>query len=260
MNTGRQGEWSFTSSSARMPFGLLLCLMLCASVLPAGEATVRLAADEAWQPFIDPDSPGGGLITDLAVNAFREAGREAEVSFLPWSRALAATAGGEYDALAGAYHSEERAEHFLYSDAFLLFNVSLIVRRDFPLEKYNDFSELADYRIGVIRDAAYPDAFLEAGLDLHESGSRTSLVRMLREGRIDMLADTRELFRQHALEAEINPDAFRPLRPSLREKDLFLIAPRDAENAQTLIDDFNRGLEKLKEDDQYLEIRRRHGY
>ncbi len=226
----------------------------------ADQTVVQLAADEAWQPFIDEDLPEGGLITDLVVRALEQAGRDAEVTFLPWSRVLEATAAGRFDAIAGAYHSEKRAGSFIYSEQFLRFRVSLIGRRDFPLTQYESLTELEGHEVGIIRDAAYPQSLFDSGLTLHRSSTREGLVRMLQQGRIDLMADTKELFRHHALNAGLNPDDFVVLSPPLRDQELFVIAPRSEANSQALMDDFNRGLKALEESGDYLEIRRRYGF
>lgn len=244
----------------RWPGVAVMLLVLAASLAMAESAPVSLAADRAWQPFIRPAAPGGGLVTHLVTAAFEAAGRNAEVHYLTWSRVLKATAEGDYDAIAGAYRTEQRLRRFLYSEPFLRFRVSLIARRDFSIPAYKNLDELKPFTIGIIRDAAYPDALKKAGLRLHSSANRGNLVRMLRDGRIDLLADTEDLFRHHALKAGLNPDDFIVVTPPLRDEPLYVVAPRGEPGSAQLIAEFNRGLQRLRDTGRYLEIRRQHGF
>jgi polar amino acid transport system substrate-binding protein len=240
--------------------GVLALCLVSATTARAGDAVLQLAADEAWQPFIAPAQAEGGLIPALVSRVFAEAGLESEVTYLPWSRVLEDTASGHQDAIAGAYFTRERADAFLFTDEFLRFRVSLIGRRDFPRHHFESLEELGGHVVGMIRNAAYPAILYRANLTLHPSNTRQGLVRMLDQGRIDLLADTDNLFRYHALKAGLNPDDFVVLSPPLRDEPLYVAVSRQHPRARDIVEAFNRGLRTLKGSGEYLKIRRRYGF
>lgn len=249
-------------SRLRLPISCLALVLWLASppVFSQSPALLQLAADEAWQPFIEPQRDDGGLITELVSTVLARAGYQVEMHYLPWSEVLRDAASGLYAGVAGIYETPERGEHFLFSDPLLRFRVGFIARRDFPDHRYQSLVDLRGQVIGIVQDAAYPEVLYESGLTLHTSATRDGLIQMLHNGRIDLLADTEDLFRYQALRLGLDPDEFVMLSPLLEDEQLFFSVPRTRDGAAELIRDFNRGLAELRRDGTYLEIRRRHGF
>lgn len=242
-------------------FGLITLLWsVSAGLSQASPRTLVMAADQAWQPFIDAEAEDGGLVVKLVTEAFAEAGRQVEMQYLSWSRVLRRAENANFDGIAGAFQSPERDGSFLFSQPILDFRVVLIGREGFELAHYGTLDELQGLTVGIVQDAAYPEAFLASDFRFHAQHSRSGLIRMLAQGRIDLLADTEALFRYHALSANLNPDDFVQLSPPLREEPLYLAVPRLLDDGEQIVEDFNRGLAQLRQSGRYLEIRRQYGY
>ena len=70
--------------------------------LPAGaaERPLRLVATE-FPPYTGSALPGGGVACEVTRAALRQAGREMELSFRPWARALLEFQRGDHDGASG---------------------------------------------------------------------------------------------------------------------------------------------------------------
>ncbi len=68
---------------------MLACLAGLASPSPAAEPhpALRLTAN-IWEPYTGADLPRQGIASEIVTTALARAGYTAEISIMPWSRAL----------------------------------------------------------------------------------------------------------------------------------------------------------------------------
>ena len=66
-------------------FGLVLSL--ASSLCLASEKTLNIVADN-YPPYYGEDLPNGGVLTEIIVEAFRRAGYELKIKWVPWKRAV----------------------------------------------------------------------------------------------------------------------------------------------------------------------------
>lgn len=245
----------FERSVRTFAIGLALSLV----TIPAwsNERAVQIVI-EPWAPFAHAELPGGGFLTRLTQAAFEAGGRESQVHFAPWARALQEVAHGHRDVLMGLFHSEEREALYRYSEPVYEVEVGLVALRGFERESYESLDELTEYRIGIGRGFANSpefDAAVDEGLfDVYVATDHATHVRMLFAGRLDMIAGTVDTIRHAARLSGHSPAELLVLQPPLKVHDIHIGVSRAIEDSEQIRDDFNDGLQRIRETGLYDEI------
>ncbi len=214
-----------------------------------------------WRPYYGSTLKDGGMMTEVAVAAFKRGGHNATIKFIPWPRALKDVAEGKADIVMGAYFSEEREKTYIYSDSFYEVNTGLIARRDAGIRKYKHLEDLKPYRIGTSRGWVNTPEF-DAAEYLNKDVARnpTINIQKLIRNRVDMMVAAFGIFRYELSQIGGDVDQFVFLEPPLIKNLLYLLGSRSIPDGEKLVADFNRGLELIRADGTYGEILKKHGF
>lgn len=136
---------------------LLFGLGLCA---PAAALDVRLAIGE-YPPFKVQSAAGGGVLTEVVVEAFKARNINAVVEWVPNNRAIAGTMAGYYDGSFGWAHSAERDEALYFSSKPIHTYRMVFVQRADESQPWNQLADLSGKRIAVTRGNFYSQPFAE---------------------------------------------------------------------------------------------------
>ena len=238
----------------------LLVALTLAFAATAAEARRVVMCTVPWAPFYDPGLEDDGFISEISRAAFRAAGHEAKLEFMPWARAMLEVRQGDRHVLMGAYYTDERAETYIASDRIYTTSVGLVALKDLGVSSYGELRDLSEYTIGYGRGWATTDEFDNADyLDKEAADNNVLNVRKLYAGRIDMIAMNFDRFSQIAADEGFDPDRAVFLDPPLQSSGLYLMASRAIENPETLIEEFNEGLEAIRQNGRYDEIIERFG-
>lgn len=240
---------------------ILFCLLLTAVEVTVGAEIVRITTGE-WPPYMSENLKHGGLSNHVISEAFKLEGYSVEFAFFPWKRAFeAAKSGDKYHATSYWYRSPEREKLFIYSEPLQIDKNVFFYRKDNPLEHWETLDDLKGKRIGAVAGFTYTKEFWDAQksgkLQIETASSEELNIRKLWKGRIDIFPTgplvgqmiIRELFGPEALERA----AFHP-KPLLAVTGHLLISKK-TEHANELVEAFNRGLAKLKENGRYAQFR-----
>lgn len=250
-------EHAKTGMSGWMALVLALALIAAA---PAAEARRVVMATVPWAPFYDPGLEDDGFISELSRAAFRAAGHDTELEFMPWARAMLEVRQGDRHVLMGAYYTDERAETYIASDRIYTTSVGLVALQDLGVTSYDELRDLSDYTIGYGRGWATTDEFDNADyLDKEAADNNVLNVRKLYAGRIDMIAMNFDRFSKIAEDEGFDPGEAVFLDPPLQSSGLYILASRAIEDPEGLIEGFNEGLETIRENGRYDEILERFG-
>ena len=237
-----------------------LILVLSITVGAAQARSVKMCT-VPWAPFYGPELEDQGFVSALSRAAFERAGYQAGLEFMPWARAMLEVEQGDRDVVLGAYYTEDRAETFLFSDEIHTTRVGLVARRDTGISEFRSLRDLQDYTIGYGRGWATSEAFDEAEyLDKEAADNNVLNVRKLYAGRIDMIAMNFDRFRRIAKEEGFDPAEAVFLSPALQSSGLYLMVSRTIPDGEKLVDDFNRGLAKIRADGRYGRIMEKLGF
>lgn len=251
--------------------GMLLCLLLLFSSVSWSQKITMVTTQ--WEPFFSENLAAGGVITEIAQAAFAREGHQASIEWFPWSRALKISKEGKADVLMGAYYSAQRAEDYYYSEPIFDIDVGLIARKELNIEKYQSLESLESYTIGVMRGAFYGSKFDSAtNLDKIVVTNQATAARMLLARRVDLVAASIPVFEYELkalrkfgtqngfIKADQPPVTTVVLKPLLSTEKLHLLFNRVNPNSPKMLEDFNRGLAKIRANGTFAKILAKHGF
>lgn len=231
-----------------------LILATLTFVLPVQARSISMVTVE-WAPHYGSDLPEKGLTTALVTAAFKAGGHDAQVEFIPWARALKEVDEGKFDIVMGAYDNEERRATYHMSKRIYSLELGIIARPGLGINKYETLRDLMPYSIGVSRGYANSEEFDAAiYLDKHVATGPTLNIRKLFRGRLDMAVMNLDLFRYNAKREGFCISDVEFVTPVLDKAGLHIMASRNINDGAGIIDDFNRGLDAIKDSGEFLSI------
>ena len=233
------------ASRARLWFASLALTL----TLPWAHAseTVTLASTE-YPPYYGSSLPQGGVIAEIARQAFKRTGYELRIEWYPWARALKTAQEGSADGLLGVWRSAERERWLTYSQPLPANQVGFFRRTD-SLISFKSMDELKGRRIGIVRGYLNPKAFDEAHLNTDEASDDTTNLRKLGAGRVDLILIDKGVA-QYLLRTAV-PELqgrLQWLEPAIETFPLYVGFVKAAPRHERLLQAFNRGLKELERD------------
>lgn len=131
----------------------IFLLVLLFNSLETRARTVEIGTG-FWPPYLDQSAEGGGYLARLIRDAFATQGIQVRFTYVPWSRALAMTRSGQFDASAVWSCTPTRETDFFFSRPLYPFRYVLFHRKGdgFSWSSINDWAGL---RMGLTQDYAY---------------------------------------------------------------------------------------------------------
>jgi polar amino acid transport system substrate-binding protein len=221
----------------------------------------------AWGPYLGKHLPNYGLAADIVTAAFTRVGYQVTIEFMPWSRVVEESANGELDGSIATWHTPERAESLYFSDSYVDNKLVFIKRSNDPFEFQGAVQaqqSIANkgYRLGIIDDFAYGKEFDQVkslfNLEVREYCSQ--LFRDVANKNLDLalvdhwVADTELTNKKHIAEHLMR------VVGTLASRSLHVTIPKSSKNGKTLIDAFNTGLARLKQDGTYQQLLEQHQF
>ncbi len=208
-----------------------------------------------WAPHYGSELPEQGLTTAVVKAAFKAGGHSSQVDFIPWSRALKEVEEGKADIVMGAYHNSDREKIYIFSDPIYFLELGLIARPGLGINRYQKLQDLTPYSIGISRGFANSEEFDAANyLDKQVASTPNLNIRKLFRGRIDMAVMNYDLFRYEARKEGFCISDVEFMEPPLETHGLYLMASRNIDDGEQIIQDFNRGLERIRKNGEFDRI------
>lgn len=243
----------------RAPLIRLLVLFCLCLPLPAwADEVFRIGAEDDWYPFTAYRAGQvEGMSADIVRAAFAATDTRIELQPYPYSRCMELTRTGQ---LAACFNTSPdariRAEFRLPQQALFSDDILLWANRD-QATPVTDLAQLAGRRVAVTIGYEYGSAF-----DSLQNIQRVPVRRdyngflMLQHGRVDFIAayrgTARALFQEHLqLAGQFTPVA------TLHQAKLYLSFSRYHPQAETLLERFDQGMHRIKNDGRYQQILQR---
>ncbi len=229
----------------------------------AADKHISLSTCE-YPPYYGEQLENNGFIAEIITEAYKRMNYSVDITFYPWPRAYEYGKRGEIvDGLfTFGVVTEERLQLFEYSDPLppLVFGFYKLVEDDIF---FTTLEDLISYRIGVVRGYIYDDSFedIRANLEIDEVSVDKQNVLKLEAGRLDLILIER--FNANYLIRTKFPelaDVIEWLEPPISVDAQYLAISKRAPDYLQKVDDFNRGLELIKQDGTFEEILSKHGY
>lgn len=233
-------------------------MLLCNTYLIAAEKQLNIATLE-YPPYCSQQLPGQGFVSEIVIEAYKRVGYRATITFYPWSRAMMLARKGKVEALAFLWHSKKRAEWLVFSDPFELPTTMVFLKNKKRNIKFRRYEDLKDYRIGYILGYAYAEAFYEAPLRRFKTHSNKQLMDLLIRDKIE-LAITDKIVGMSVLRSDFpqHYKNFDAVEPPIETRKTFLAVSKTIPNHNSIVEDFNRGMELIKNDGTFKKILKKH--
>jgi polar amino acid transport system substrate-binding protein len=239
---------------------VVLTLAMAASLSVLAETkTLKIATGEL-PPYMTAGRTDQGISLSIVRRAFELSGYQVEFTFLPWSRALAETRLGKWDATAAWGNNPERNPPFFVSD-----NVAtekwVFVYRNAVKFSWNNLSDLKPYRVAMIQDYTYtPEIWSMANAGSFKSDklpNEAAAIRMLLLDRLDVAPMERNVACDVLQKNFTDADAAKLSVDPKQMIDTFtshVLLPRSLNESAARAADFNAGLKKLKASPEYAKL------
>lgn len=216
-------------------------------------AELKLVADN-WPPFTS-DKPGQRVAADLVEQALERSGMAVQANIIQWKDVLDGVKSDKYDAIVGAWKNFNREQFLLFSRPYLENRIMLVGRTDNKI-KFNDATQLAGKKIGVVEGYAYGEAITGNKIIIKvKSPTVTHSLKKLLNKEVDFIltdAIVAQSMKQH-LPQDIKSQLVIYNKVVVAKK-LYFAVRKSYPNANELLEKFNNSIRSMIADGSYNRI------
>lgn len=234
---------------------VLLIIVFLATPLSAAQRVILVTGE--WAPYTSEKMPGYGFFTEILSAVFKEARLDVEYKFLPWLRGEKEVKEGQAFAAFPYIITDERKQTFDFSDPIAnstgrFFYLKSRMKSEVNWEK---FADLQSYSIAGTLGYWYQKNFNEAGLKVIYTATDLQGIKMLKAGRVDLLA-TEELVAWELIKENLPKDAdkFAVVKKPLNKDELRLMVSRSYPEAAAINKKVNEAIKRIKQKGIYSAI------
>ncbi len=238
---------------------IILCVFLLLSPLLSAN-TLNLTTVN-WEPFYGEGLKENGFFAAISREAFKRAGYDITVKFLPWKRALESARSGKFDGLLGAYYTDDRAKTFYYSDVVHQNDEVFVSVKDRGIS-YTQLNQLKQYKVGGMRGSAQMDELRSLGFDIEETTDNIKSLLKLSSHRLDMVLIGRQQFNyllQNENELRSLQGNLEAIEPPFKSFNLYCTITKKRKDGDEIISGFNQALSQMRNDGTFQAILKRFG-
>ena len=221
-----------------------------------------------WSPITDSKLEGYGIASEIVTKAYEAEGIEVEIKFYPWKRCELMLMKNQLDAVFPYSNTLERAKKFSLSDPVITVKTKFFYLKDKIIRpEFNSYEDLQKYNIGGVLGYFYKEEFDKAGLDVEYVRSVKQNLKKLLKGRID-LVPIADYAGWYLISKNHPEDHYRfdtidydlpAKKASSEEIGSRVMVLKDNPKADFIIQTYNRGLKKIKQNGVYQKILRKYG-
>ena len=244
----------------KLLISLFLIFVLFYVTNVASSETISLATVD-WPPIYGKNLPENGFFAALSREAFKRAGYELEIAFVPWKRAVELAKRGKFHGILGAYYSDERAKYFHYPDPVAT-NDEVFVQKKGQGITYTAVEDLKKYKIGGLRGSAQIEELEKMGFNIEATTDDIMSIKKLNAGRVDLMIVGKAFLLytlKNSEEMRQYQEAFEILEPPYKSYELYCPISKKIENSEKIVEQFNAALQAMKDDGTYQGIMERFG-
>ncbi|WP_320822016.1 substrate-binding periplasmic protein [Reinekea sp.] len=217
--------------------------------------TYKMASGD-WAPFTHSSERKSQLFEHLVSAAFALENVTVSYEYFPWKRCLYNVEHGQFHATFPWFKTTAREEIFnftatpLYVDNTVFFHLA-----ETPFD-WTVIEDLKKYQVGVTTGFERVDSYKALGIPAQEVPEEYLNFEKLLAGRIDVYETSEAVGYAILNDRFSDEDAARfTHHPKAREKsEYYMMFSKSAQNAQSAMADFERGIQKLQASGRYDEI------
>ncbi|PCE65129.1 ABC transporter substrate-binding protein [Salinivibrio sp. YCSC6] len=244
------------TSFKRLSFVFAFCL---ATIPAQGAMKIVTAVNDAWPPYVTRDTAKPGFSVEVVTAALSTQGYDTKFLLFPWARGLYEVRNGRIDLITTTWYTDARSEFLLYSDPYFATNIDIMMRKDTAFN-FTGPDSLTGKRVASVLEYGYEPWFLDADyFQRVETTSLRSSLQMLAAKRVDLAVGNRFVM-QHELEPlNLDADDFHFSPTPMIKQHIHVTAGKANPKAQEYIQAFNRGLEIIKRNGTFDDLKQKYG-
>jgi polar amino acid transport system substrate-binding protein len=217
---------------------------------------------ELKPPYLMQDEQGElyGIAVDWLAQIMDKRNIPYQNLLMPWKRCLLNLERGHVDLVPNSSFKQSRSVFSYYSDELYRTHLAFFYLKDkHPnAHTFNQIVDFKDFKIGGIRGFNY--SFYDGLITLDQgANNRRALIRKLKRGRVDFAILQAEVIASIYQNEQYQLDGITSiLAPSFTFKPFFVLVSRAHNRASEIIEQFNDGLNELKESGQYQQIQEKY--
>ncbi|WP_428526976.1 substrate-binding periplasmic protein [Roseibium sp.] len=215
------------------------------------QATPRIdIVTEDYPPFemAEPQDGLRGFDYEVATEAFRRMGYEANILFLPWKRALNEAETGRAVGILTCAHHPDRERFILFSDPISVFTNGFFVRKAHEGPDIQTVEDVVGQRVSSMAGYESLKVLQNLGANPIEAQTTELGLKMLAAGRFDYLMGAREPT-EYIIRREEMSGQFEFI--ALTTRDFHFCFSKSYEGVEDLIGPFNEALAGMRADGTY---------
>jgi len=234
-----------------------ITLWIFFSVSPSYAEELVMSVGE-YEPYIDSQATNQGFMTELVSEAYKRVGVDINLEFKPWKRVGSVDIDQENRVSFAWVKTESRLKKWLYSDPIVSDKTVLVARTDSNIS-WNTYADLKPYRVGVTSGYSYGDSFdnYKVNLSVEEGNTDLQNLRKVLYQRIELLVIGEyvgPMLVRKNFSTEQQKQFHFIVDPYIAVDRLHTVCAKNNERCALLIDQFNIGLELMKNDGTYARI------
>lgn len=223
-----------------------------------------------WTPITSSKLEGYGLASEIITKAYEAEGIEIEIQFYPWKRCELMLRNNQLDAIFPYVKTDEREKIYGFSDPVVVIRLSFFYLKDNIAKlEYNSLEDLKKYSFGGVLGHFYKEEFDKAGLNVEYVGSEEHNLKRLLKGRVDVIPMINTIG-WYLINKNHPEDYYRFAsvdynwhiisgKKSAEEYASKLMVSQATPKANKIIQAYNRGLKKIKQNGEYKKILAKYG-
>ncbi|MCW8333234.1 substrate-binding periplasmic protein [Vibrio paucivorans] len=216
---------------------------------PNSDKIIKIAAGE-WPPFIGEQLEDFGHVGHTIQQVFARQGYSVEFHFYPWKRAYKKASEGEYVATAVWMFTEERTEHFMFSDPVAQEQFVFFHLKENPFQ-WQSLSNLKGKTLGGGLGYSYGESLdtliNDEQVTIKRVESPEKAFQLLKYRRVELVPEEKHIGMFALSKMPIDTQELITYNPKpFLSNDNFLMFSKAHPDAKKLLTIFNQGLKQFK--------------
>lgn len=218
---------------------------------------ITMACNEfAPLKIIDGPKERPGFDIEILRESFKFSEKTLVTKFYPWKRAFQVAQNAQVDGLCSCSYSKEREEYFLFSNELGRTSIGIYTKADEHITKLSDIKNDKKHVVGVVRGYELERELAEQKISTSLGSDDFSLLKMLEADRFFGVYSYKvvvsELMKKH--------DFIKKFKyTEIKSTPYYTCFPISKISSKEYLDDFNKGLKKLRESGEYDRILKKYG-
>lgn len=210
-----------------------------------------------WGEYVSDRIPSYGVIAEIVEKAFANQNIQINYNFVHSNYAYLLTKWGESCVTLPWVETEEKQAYVYFSKSIKPSSTYLFYKKNIFKEgiKYNEFSDLKEYRIGGVKGYFYEKDFEDNNFNYTSYKNLKDAIKALLFNKIDLIPSTKDIFVSDI--TKYFPNEKEDLsfhKKSFMNVSTHVLFSKRCENSKTLRDTLNRGLENIKKDGTFKSV------